>query len=298
MYSYNITRHDSTNYSPFYLLYGREARIPVDLELLVYSENSLDESQRLELRENAEREAAKSIKKSVERNKMRYDRDRIEASFRPGQLVWRFHPVRKKGLTQAFLPQKSGPYIVVSQTGPVNYKIKLNRANGKSKQLVVNANDLCLVVSEMESGNDEQEFNEEGDVSQSKVYKSKLKRSPKKQRKMYSSSESGDERTASSPVKSSSGKRTLSSATSSSSASGRRRSGFLTVDPTVDDDTAASEEAVVVANEAPETISKSSTPINSSSMTQTHSEHGDNVVDLRRSSRARKKTVRLIDEIC
>jgi len=86
VYSYNITRHDSTNYSPFYLLYGR------DLELPVYSENSLDESQRLELRENAERKAAKSMKKSIERNKMRYDRDRIEASFRPGQLVWRFHP--------------------------------------------------------------------------------------------------------------------------------------------------------------------------------------------------------------
>ena len=32
-FSYRVSRHDSTNFSPFYLVYGRNARLPVDINI-------------------------------------------------------------------------------------------------------------------------------------------------------------------------------------------------------------------------------------------------------------------------
>ena len=33
LFSYRVSRHDSTKFSPFYLVYGRNARLPVDINI-------------------------------------------------------------------------------------------------------------------------------------------------------------------------------------------------------------------------------------------------------------------------
>lgn len=33
LFSYRVSRHDSTKFSPFYLVYGRNARLPIDFNL-------------------------------------------------------------------------------------------------------------------------------------------------------------------------------------------------------------------------------------------------------------------------
>jgi len=91
--------------------------------------------------------AVENSKLAHSRNKKYYDAGRKVPDFEIGQYVWRFHQVRKKGLTHAFLPQKSGPFIIIDQISPVNFKIKLVNKSNRSKPMIVHVNDIRKVAS-------------------------------------------------------------------------------------------------------------------------------------------------------
>uniref|UniRef100_T1JD92 Integrase p58-like C-terminal domain-containing protein n=1 Tax=Strigamia maritima TaxID=126957 RepID=T1JD92_STRMM len=58
-----------------------------------------------------------------EKSKKRFDKNRQQIDFSPGDLVYLKKPNRKVGLSEKLLPQYSGPWEIVMKTAPNNYQI-------------------------------------------------------------------------------------------------------------------------------------------------------------------------------
>ena len=91
-YAYNATKHSSTGYSPFHLMFGREARLPIDTILGLEEEKEETsylkyiESMKESLQE-AFRVASESAKKSRLEQKTQYDHKVIGATVSVGDIV-------------------------------------------------------------------------------------------------------------------------------------------------------------------------------------------------------------------
>lgn len=129
VHAYNCTKNESTGYSPYYLMFGREARLPVDVHFGL----PLDEEEKTHLQyvnkmrselQTAYQLAAETSLKSHQRNKKYYDKKVKHHILEKGDRVL----VRNLALTGKHKLQdkwKSSPYIVIQQLGmlPV-YKVK------------------------------------------------------------------------------------------------------------------------------------------------------------------------------
>jgi hypothetical protein len=103
--AYNAAQHETTNFSPFYLMYGREYRTPLDLVLNVEMENEtstgLDYTDQLRERYRQAFASVNSrMKTQTQRMKQRYDARVKERSFTEGDYVWYYVPRRKQGRNQ------------------------------------------------------------------------------------------------------------------------------------------------------------------------------------------------------
>ena len=132
VFAYNTSRQESTGASPFLLLYGREAVLPIDVALgnnpdskklgepVSYSSYLQDLSTRLvTIREIVKR---RLIVVQAKQKKC-YDKHRKSVSYVPGDLVWIYRPLRKKGRSEKLLHRFHGPYKVVEKLSDLNYFI-------------------------------------------------------------------------------------------------------------------------------------------------------------------------------
>ena len=90
--AYNCTRHDTTGFSPFYLLFGRQPRLPIDLLFnidIVSSTSSYTDYLRQwkAAMEEAYEIVKKRVERSASRNKERYDRATQPVQLNPGDRV-------------------------------------------------------------------------------------------------------------------------------------------------------------------------------------------------------------------
>ena len=126
LFSYRVSPQDSTKVSPFSLVYGRQARLPVELQDLPFEgeEDPLIEPSQVEpdfsLDERTERmirirkEALENIAKAQSRQKKYYDAKHCKdkAQYKVGSLVLLLNSKKhsKKGLKMA--PNWTGPYAI------------------------------------------------------------------------------------------------------------------------------------------------------------------------------------------
>ena len=113
---------------PFYCLYGREPRLPVDVKFLPPAADELSTSvldhrkrivEKVELARNVARE---NIQRSQQKMEEYYYRNASQRLFEIGQHVWVYTPKTKKGLSKKkLLYNWFGPYGIVEQSSPVRF---------------------------------------------------------------------------------------------------------------------------------------------------------------------------------
>ncbi|XP_075334602.1 lactase/phlorizin hydrolase-like [Odontesthes bonariensis] len=144
VHAYNCTKNDSTGYSPYFLRFGREARLPVDVCFGVSSDNSSPKSyaryvanMRRDLQVAYETAESMAGKRN-EGNKQRYDQRVRYCPLAPGDRVL-LKNVSLQGKHKIADRWCSDPYIVQSQM-PGLPVFKLRAENGVGPDKVLHRN--------------------------------------------------------------------------------------------------------------------------------------------------------------
>lgn len=137
--AYNTAPQCSTNKSPFFLMYGREANFPIDIahhRPLTESDlgTELDTDVVQDRLAVARQIALKQIEKAQEQQAKSYNQKTQKQCFEIGQKVLLWNTVRPKGVKAKLVPRWLGPYVVVSQETNLNYKIR--PLDGKIEKIV------------------------------------------------------------------------------------------------------------------------------------------------------------------
>ena len=144
--AYNTTPHESTNISPYRMMFGREAKLPLDLLTETNNESELCERSEAEyvreLRENLDslhKIARETLQKSSLRQKSDYDRKVREVNYDVGDLVRRNQQKVAIGAKVKLGRHWTGPWTVIKRLSDVLYQIKHSR---NSKPVIIHADNL------------------------------------------------------------------------------------------------------------------------------------------------------------
>ena len=124
VYSYNTSVcTNSTQYSPYFLMFGHEPLGPLETVLPIH-ESMKEEVKETILKLQKVREIAKkNLDERRQKMKEIYDKTSNPVSFKPGQLVWIYFPEIKVGGSKKFFHNYSGPYILLEETRPTNFRV-------------------------------------------------------------------------------------------------------------------------------------------------------------------------------
>ena len=138
MLAYRSSVHSSTGYTPSILHIGRELRLPTDLvfgspqvknvedEQTKYPKYVIDLVKKILNINDIPRQNIEISSKSMKNS---YDTKTNYISYKEGDLVWYYCPIKKKGLSPKFQKPWIGPCKVLKKVNDVLYRIKI-----KSKQ--------------------------------------------------------------------------------------------------------------------------------------------------------------------
>jgi hypothetical protein len=124
VFAYNTSKQESTGRTPFLLLYGREALLPIDAAL---GNNPNPDANHIQLLQQLPALREKVIRRLAwiqHRQKKRYDKRRRLKSYSIGDLVLVYRPLRKKGRSEKLLHSYHGPFPIVKKLSNVTYVIK------------------------------------------------------------------------------------------------------------------------------------------------------------------------------
>ncbi len=143
LFAYNSGKHAVTKFSPHFLMFGEEPRLPIDRALKL-NENEIPESAAMNYRtkllqglrvvdfakaqDNIERSQGIATASYAQMNKKK------KVEFNAGDTVWLYDPTTKKGLSSKLTNHWYGPYQIVEMISPVNAKLKI--LGKKSHQVV------------------------------------------------------------------------------------------------------------------------------------------------------------------
>jgi transposase InsO family protein len=126
VFSYNTAYHSLLQETPFYLQFGRDARLTTDIVLGTRPEYKQDVHEHaLELSQNLYdvHTRVRDILKSV--NERRDEMNEVESlpQFNIGDEVLLYDPTTQKGLSRKLVQRWKGPYIIIEKHSDVTYAI-------------------------------------------------------------------------------------------------------------------------------------------------------------------------------
>lgn len=134
MMAYRSTPHSVTKYSPYYLLHGREMRLPTDwiTEELQQDLSEDDFVQEIKRRlQIAYKSTQENIQTRKESSKIQYDKKTKEKTFEVGDQVLLYCPQVRRGRSRKLNSPWVGPYTVIEINSEVNVTIKKGRNTQK-----------------------------------------------------------------------------------------------------------------------------------------------------------------------
>ncbi|UYV69751.1 hypothetical protein LAZ67_7000606 [Cordylochernes scorpioides] len=125
-FAYNTAKQDTTGFTPFKLIHGREAETTVDtLFPNPHEDLQEDYSQKIASRVEETRQLARlETLKAQEKDKARYDSKHEAMDYNVGDLVWIFTPIRKVGLSEKLMKRYFGPYRVTRKFSDVTFEVE------------------------------------------------------------------------------------------------------------------------------------------------------------------------------
>ncbi|XP_072037014.1 uncharacterized protein [Amphiura filiformis] len=144
-FAYRTSSTDnSVGFSPFFLLYGREAILPMDVALLE-PERLTDRTVREHIKQlvtqlETTREISKHhLQQNQQTMKKRYDQHATDVQYQVGDSVFIYFPVTQPGLSKKLCKHWCGPYLIIKQSSPVNFMVR-NLENNKLLKAPIHAN--------------------------------------------------------------------------------------------------------------------------------------------------------------
>ena len=135
VHAYNCTRHESTHFSPYFLMFGRTPRLPVDIFLGCPVELPSSVSSLKERLENAYKVASDVVKQAAGRQKQNYDRKVRGGQLHVGDRVL-VKNVGLKGKNKLANKWKPDVFVIELQENPDIPVFKCKRENGTDTKTV------------------------------------------------------------------------------------------------------------------------------------------------------------------
>ena len=147
---YNCTKHSTTGFSPYYLMFGRHPRLPVDICLGVHTHNECPQSHasyvdNLRARlQHAYQLASKAAEATALRNKRHYDARARDLLLQPGDRVL-VRNLNLRGKHKLGDRWEKSPHLVINRRGelPV-YKV---RPEGGGRERILHRNLLLPLTT-------------------------------------------------------------------------------------------------------------------------------------------------------
>ena len=138
--AYNTSVHPSTGFTPFFLMFGRQAKLPLDI---IYGSTPTEPQPVHEYAKNLKRSLEDAYSRvrehlgtTVERQKEVYDLKVHGKAFEIGDLVWLHNPVVGRGMAKKLHCPWSGPFRIIKKLSSVVYRIQDTRRARKNRKVV------------------------------------------------------------------------------------------------------------------------------------------------------------------
>ena len=125
--AYNSSVNPTTGYTPFFLMFGRQVRMPIDVLYGQPSESQSSPEYAAALRSRLElafKYVRQRMRHHLQRQKEFYDKKVHGEPYSEGSLVWLCSPVVNKNAGRKLHLPWTGPYKIVRRISPVTYRIQ------------------------------------------------------------------------------------------------------------------------------------------------------------------------------
>ena len=139
--AYRAACHDTTGFSPNFLMFGREVRLPGEVSILTHQSSYPAEyvSKVRDKLTKAYELVRVHIKTNTERQKDRYDTKSNLHIYKPGDLVWYLNEIPQPDLSPKLQDRYSGPFVVLWKYNQLDYLIQKDK---KGRRAVVHHDKL------------------------------------------------------------------------------------------------------------------------------------------------------------